>query len=97
MTSNTPDNDKWLNLLQQSAPTFAGEATPPYGFMTSTLARLRTEKRDRDVLEKIGFRALFAAFAILVATAGVTAGMQLQAHFNPSLNGFSQTDDSLIS
>ena len=99
MNPNLPNNDKWQALLQNSAPTFQGDAAPPYGFMTSTLARLKAEKRDRDLLERIGFRAIFASLAILVATGGVTIGLQLQSHFDfdPELKSFVQPDDSLIS
>ena len=44
---NTREDEKWQSLLARCAPTFTGEAEPPYGFMTRTLARLRTETRQQ--------------------------------------------------
>ena len=94
MTAPSHD-DKWLNLLGRSASTFDGESEPPFGFVTQTLARLKTEKREREILEKIGLRAIFASLAILVATGGLTLGMHLQDRFeaDPSLRGILQMED----
>ena len=55
----------WQDLLEQSAPTFKGGSTPPYGFMTSTLALLRAEKTEREQLEKMGKWAVFASLGAL--------------------------------
>ena len=62
-------NDRWKNLLALSAPTFANEAVPPFGFTTSLLARLREQDRDMEQAERIGVRALFASLGALVLAA----------------------------
>ena len=74
---NAKEDEKWQALLSLSAPAFAGETTLPYGFMTRTLARLKTEKRQRDLMEKIGLRAFFASLAVL----GITVCLTLSFHF----------------
>jgi hypothetical protein len=78
---NEHDMERWHNLVAMSAPSFAGDMTPPYGFMTKTLADLRAENRQLAVAERIGLRALFAALAVLFATAALTFGM---AHLSRS-------------
>ncbi len=92
---NSHADARWQALLARSSSTFAEESTPPYGFVTSTLARLREEKGERELLERIGLRALFAAFAILVAAGGFTIGVQLQDRYDlePGLNSVFQADD----
>ena len=84
----------WQALLARSTPTFTGETTPPYGFVTSTLARLKSEK-EREVLERIGLRALFASFSILVAAAVLTVGLQIHDRLDvePGVNSIFQADD----
>jgi hypothetical protein len=72
------EDKKWQGLLRRSAPTFVGESAPPYGFVTSTLARLRAEKREREALERIGWRALLASLTALTAVVAITVGLQLQ-------------------
>ena len=72
------EDEKWQGLLLRSAPTFAGETTPPYGFVTSTLARLKAEKREREQLDLIGWRALLASLTALAAVVTITVGLQLQ-------------------
>jgi hypothetical protein len=98
MENQSPPDEKWQALLARSNPTFAGDTSLPFGFLTSTLARLKVEK-EREVLERIGFRSLFAAMAILVAVAGVSVGMQLQSHtdFDPAVKSLLQADDVPIS
>jgi len=97
MNADNPSQDdlKWQALLARSAATFAGEEAPPFGFLTSTLARLKAEKRERDLLELIGLRALFTALAVFVAVSGLTIGIQLQHRidFDPSLKGIIQAED----
>jgi len=92
-------DEKWQALLARSTPTFAGDTAPPYGFVTSTLARLKAEKGERDMLERIGLRALFASLAILVAVVGVSIGMQIQDRmdFDPAVKSLLQADDIPIS
>jgi len=75
---NTREDEKWQSLLSRCAPTFAGDAAPPYGFMTGTLARLRADQRRQEEWESIGWRALLASLAALVITAGVTFSLQLK-------------------
>jgi anti-sigma-K factor RskA len=80
---NTREDEKWQLLLSHSLPAFAGEAEPPYGFVTATLGRLRSEKRQREELERVGWRALFASLATLAAVVAITAGLQLQDRNEP--------------
>jgi hypothetical protein len=68
----------WKNLLEASSPTFTGEATPPFGFVTSTLAQMRAARRQQAELEKIGWRALLASLGTLMAVLTLTVGMHLQ-------------------
>ena len=91
-------DEKWQALLARSNATFAADAAPPYGFVTSTLARLKAEG-ERDMLERIGLRALFASLAILVAVVGVSIGMQIQDRmdFDPAVKSLLQADDVPIS
>jgi hypothetical protein len=77
-TPPTREDEKWQLLLSRCAPTFAGETTPPYGFITGTMAQLRTEKRQEEELERIGWRALLASLATLMAIATLTAGLHLR-------------------
>jgi hypothetical protein len=90
---------KWQALLAQSAPTFAGEATPPYGFMTSTLAGLTAEKREQTLLEKISFRALFASLAILAVTVAITIGFEVTDHsdLDPGVRSLLQIENISVS
>jgi len=98
-THNPAEDQKWHALLMRSTPTFAGEATPPFGFLTSTLARLKAEKRERDLLERIGLRALFSSLAVLVAVVGFSIGIQLQDRldFDPAIKSLIMADDVPIS
>ena len=95
MNTDHQTDKNWQALLARSALTFAGEAAPPYGFVTATLARLKAEKGERDLFEKIGLRALFASLAVLVAVGGLTIGIQLQQRvdFDPSLKGIVQAEE----
>ena len=52
-------DEKWRGLLLRSAPTFTGEAEPPYGFVTGALARLRQKARSSPP----PFEATLAEFA----------------------------------
>ena len=77
---NTKENMKWQALLASSAPAFDGETSPPYAFLTGTMAQLREERRQREQMEKISLRALLASMAVLVITAGITLSLHFQAH-----------------
>src|SRR5260221_5786432 len=95
MKTPPQDDEKWQALLAHSTPTFAGDAAPPYGFVTGTLARLRAERGEMDLFEKIGLRALFASLAMLVTIGGLTIGIQLQGRLDsdPSLKSIVQAED----
>jgi ethanolamine utilization cobalamin adenosyltransferase len=97
---NTREDEKWLGLLQRSTPTFAGEAEPPYGFVTNTLTRLRSENRQLEEIERIGWRALLASLAALVLAATVTLGMSHSdqgSDFEPGVRGFVQMENLQVS
>jgi hypothetical protein len=99
LENSTPEDQKWQALLGRSSATFAGDTTPPFGFVTSTLARLKAERKERDLLEFIGLRALFSSLAVLVAVAGFSVGVQLQDRldFDPGIKSLIQADDVPIS
>jgi hypothetical protein len=97
----TPEDNVWSNLVAMSAPAYptAGEA-PPYGFATRMLAQLRTEERQQKLAERIGLRAIFAAFAILVVTGIFTLGLnksQNNGDLEPGLRGFLQAANAPLS
>ncbi len=95
MNPNEPEKI-WINLLAQSAATFAGEAEPPYGFVTSTVAGLRAANSQRRDFERIGWRALMASLAALGVTAALTLTVSLQdqsTDFDPGVRGLVQMDN----
>jgi hypothetical protein len=97
---NTSENEKWQSLLLRSTPTFAGEATPPYGFLTGTLARLRAENRQQEELERIGWRALLASLAALVVAATVTLSVNFSnrgGDFEPGVRSLVQMENIQVS
>ena len=69
---NTREDNTWKNLLAESAPTFIGDDTPPFGLTARVLARVREERTQAAAWERIGLRAIFASFAAVVALAVVT-------------------------
>ena len=89
-----PQDDKWRQLLAHSGPTFAAETELPYGFVTGTLARLRSESREQELIERIGLRALLASFVILLVTVGFV-WMQFQDGFEmePGVNTLIRTHE----
>ena len=97
MTMNTNQDNKWQALLALSAPTFAGENAPPYGFMTVMLAQLRQEERQEEQLGRLCWRAIFASLAALVVAAGVT--VSVHSHLNrgedldPGMRGLIQVEN----
>jgi hypothetical protein len=97
---NTNEDQKWQDLLLHSTPTFAGEAAPPYGFVTGTLARLRTETRQQEEFERIGWRALLASLAALVIAATVTLSMNYMdrgGDFEPGVRSLVQMENIQVS
>jgi len=97
---NMNEDEKWQNLLLRGAPTFAGEATPPYGFVTGALAQLRSEKRQQEEIERIGWRALLASLAALAVAATITLSVNLTdrgGDFEPGINNLVQVENIQIS
>jgi len=94
-----PEDQKWQALLARSTPTFAGNTTLPFGFLTQTLARIKTENREREIFERIGLRSLFVAISVLIAVVGVSISVQLQSRsdFDPAVKSLLQADDVPIS
>jgi hypothetical protein len=97
--NHSSEDAKWQALLARSNPTFAGETALPFGFLTSTLARIKAQKREREVFERIGLRSLFAAVVILLVVGGISVEMQLHSHtdFDPAVRSLLQADDVPIS
>ena len=94
MNKNDPEK-AWMNLLAQSAPTFAAELTPPYGFVTNTLTALRAESHYKREVERIGWRALLASLAALVTAAVLTVTINLHeesSDFDPGVRSLVQVD-----
>lgn len=96
---NQDIDPKWQALLARSQSTFAAETTPPYGFVTSTLARLKTETREQAIAERIGLRALFASLTVLTAAVVLTVSLQFQNHadLDPGIRSLIQADNISIS
>jgi hypothetical protein len=89
----------WQNLLALSAPTFNGDEVPPFGFATRTLARLREEESRREVVERIGFRALFAAVAVLAVTVGAVVAVEStdRGDLEPGVRSLIQVENVQVS
>jgi hypothetical protein len=87
-----PHDEAWPNLLRAAAPAYAApDDAPPLGFTTRVAARLRAQDREREQLEKIGWRALLASLAILLLTAGVALGLsERPGDLEPGLSGLLQ-------
>ena len=97
---SSKEDEKWRNLLLRSTPTFTGEATPPYGFVTGALARLRAEKRQQEELERIGWRALLASLAALAVAAAVTLSVNFSdrgSDFDPGVRSLVQMEHIQVS
>jgi hypothetical protein len=96
---NVKEDIKWQLLLSSSASVFAGEETPLYGFLTSTLARLKEEKKRQEQLEKISLRALFASMAALAITAVITLSLHFQnpSDLEPGMRSLIQVENVQVS
>ena len=97
---NTREDEKWQSLLKHAAPTFAGEAEPPYGLITGTLTRLRSERGQIAEFERIGWRALLASFAALAVTVMVTFAVDLENRspdFEPGVKSAVQLENIQVS
>ncbi len=96
---NPQEDQKWQAFLARSNPTFVGDTDLPFAFLTNTLARIKAEKKEREIFERIGLRSLFAAMAILVAVIGVSIGVRMENHsdFDPAIKSALQADEVSIS
>ena len=92
---NEENLSRWHNLLALSAPTFAGDDTPPYGFATRIVARLHAEVYQQELVERIGLRAFFAALGLLLLTAGLTFTLDEsnRGDLEPGLKSIAQVED----
>ena len=100
MKTNPHEDEEWQGLLRRSAPAFAGETSPPYGFVTATLAKLRAEKRQQEEIERIGWRALLASMAALAVAAAVTLsvnGTDPSVDFDPGVRSLVQIENVQVS
>ncbi len=97
---NTREDEKWQGLLLRSASTFVGETEPPYGFVTSTLTRLRAEQVQVKEIERIGWRALLASIAALAVAAVVTISVNFSdrgSDFEPGMRSVVQMENIQVS
>jgi hypothetical protein len=96
---NEQQDLRWKNLVALSVPACAGEPVPPYGMVTSTLARLRAESRQTEMAERIGLRALLASLAVLVCTAAVTLEISSRQNndLEPGLRNIVQVENVQLS
>ena len=88
------ENPRWENLVSLSAPTFAGDDAPPFGFTTGFLAHLREQTEQRAMVERIGLHALFVSLAMLLVTGAVTFGLDhfRQGDLEPGVRSLIQVD-----
>jgi len=94
------ETETWQKLLALSAPTFAGEASPPYGFVASTLAGLRAQQSQVEAFERIGWRALLASLAALAAAASLTFALEMRdssGDFDPGVRSLVQMEHISVS
>ncbi len=93
-------DEKWQQLLARSTPTFAGEATPPFGFITGAMAQIR-EGRQQQEAERIGWRALVASFVTLIGAAVVAItvnfSQQSTSDLEPGMRNIVQVENIQLS
>jgi anti-sigma-K factor RskA len=92
-------DEKWQRLLARSNSTFNGEDTPPFGFITGTLAKIRAENRQQADVERIGWRALLASLAALAVAAAVTVTVNFSQSndFEPGTKSIVQLENIQVS
>jgi hypothetical protein len=96
---NNLHDEKWHRLLACSEPTFQAEVTPPYGFITAAMGKLRSEQRQQQEIERIGWRALLASLAALIIAATVTFStyQDPSSDFEPGVKGLVQMENIPVS
>jgi len=96
---NMNEDKQWQSLLSHSATAFTGDAVPPYGFMASTLARLKEKKNQQEQLEKIGIRAFLISIGALVIVAAITMDLHFQnrSDLEPGVRSLIQVENVQLS
>ena len=93
-------DEKWQQLLARSTPTFTGESTPPYGFVTGVMGQIREARHQQDA-ERIGWRALVASFVTLVGAAAVAVTVNLNqvsaSDLDPGMRSIVQVENIQLS
>jgi len=100
LNENSSADRAWRRLLDaaSAAPAFAGEPEPPFGFVTSTLARLRAGYAERQELEKLGRWAVLASLSALACLVLLSVGLHLQDRneLDPGLRSLVQVENFQI-
>ena len=97
---NDHENQLWQKLVALSAPTYAGDESVPYGFTTRFLADWRAgESRQCELVERIGFKALFASLGLLLLAVTAHFGVRYLNHsdLEPGLRGIVQIENIQVS
>jgi len=91
------EDQLWESLLAQSAPTFAGEVSPPYGLTTRVLAAVREQHQQEAVWERVGRRAIFASLAAVVGIALITFIRHDSDDLDPAVKSIAQVENAQVS
>lgn len=87
----------WEELLAQSAPTFAGETSPPFGFTSRVLAALRDQSRQEAAWEAVGLRAIIASLAAVVGIALITFVLHDRDDLDPAVKSIALVENVQVS
>jgi hypothetical protein len=92
------EDQRWQYLVALSAPTFMEDITPPFGFTTRMLGQLRNVESERELVERIGLRAIFASLAVLLIALGVLLDARYHSSdLEPGLRSIVQVENVPIS
>jgi hypothetical protein len=91
------EENVWESLLAQSAPTFAGEVSPPYGLTTRVLAAVRERRQQEAIWERIGLRAIFASLTAVVGIALITFVLHDRDDLDPAMKSIAQVENVQVS
>ncbi len=94
---NTREDDIWKSLLTQSAPSFAGDLTPPLGLAARILAGAREERVKEAAWERIGLRAILASLAAVVVMTVVTVANVHRDDVDVPVRGFAALEEMQVS